>query len=132
MVLRCMAAIIAGMIVALVFVVAVELFSAVVHPVPPDFGGTMEEMCQHVSRYPHWVLAVVVLAWGATAFVSTWTAARLGNRGAALFTGLLLLAAVVINISQLPYPNWFKIVILLVIPTAILLGSRLPIRRQVI
>jgi MFS family permease len=130
--LRTLAAIIAGMIVALVFVVAVELFSAVVHPVPPDFGGTMEEMCQHVSRYPHWVLALVVLAWGAGAFVSTWTAERIGNRGSALFTGLLLLAAVVFNISQLPYPNWFKIVILLVIPTAIVLGSRSPIRRKAI
>jgi hypothetical protein len=132
MVLRCTAAIIAGMIVALVFVVAVELLSAVVHPVPPDFGGTMEEMCQHVSRYPHWVLALVVPAWGATAFVSTWTAGRIGNRGSALLTGLLLLAAVVFNISQLPYPNWFKIVILLVIPTAIVLGSRLSIRRKAI
>jgi hypothetical protein len=130
--LRTLAAIIAGMIVALVFVVAVELFSAVVHPVPPDFGGTMEEMCQHLSRYPHWVLALVVLAWGATAFVSTWTAARIGNRGSAVLTGLLLLAAVVFNISQLPYPNWFKIVILLVIPTAIVLGSRSPIRRKAI
>jgi len=130
--LRTLAAIIAGMIVALVFVVAVELFSAVVHPVPPDFGGTMEEMCQHVSRYPHWVLALVVLAWGAGAFVSTWTAERIGNRGSALFTGLLLLAAVVFNISKLPYPNWFKIVILLVIPTAIVLGSRFPIRRKAI
>jgi hypothetical protein len=50
MVLRCMAAIIAGMIVALVFVVAVELFSAVVHPVPPDFQGTMEEMCLQLER----------------------------------------------------------------------------------
>src|SRR5260370_41842422 len=130
--LRTLAAVIAGMIVALAFVVAVEMFSAVVHPVPPDFGGTMEEMCQHVARYPHWVLALVVLAWGAGAFVSTWTAGRIGNRGSALLTGLLLLAAVVFNISQLPYPNWFKIVILLVIPTAIVLGSRLPIRRKAI
>jgi predicted MFS family arabinose efflux permease len=92
----------------------------------------MEEMCQHVSRYPHWVLALVVLAWGATAFVSTWTAGRIGNRGSALLTGLLLLAAVVFNISQLPYPNWFKIVNLLVVPTAIVLGSRLSIRRKAI
>src|SRR5436853_7165800 len=97
---RTLAGIIAGMLVAFILVVAVELFSAVVHPVPPDFGGTMEEMCQHVSRYPHWVLALVVLAWGATAFVGTWTAARIGNRGSALLTGLLLLAAVVFTLSH--------------------------------
>ena len=87
----------AGMTVAFVFVVAVELFSAVVHPVPPDFGGPTEEMCRHVSHYPHWVLALVVAAWGATAFVSTRTAERIGNRGCGLTTGLLLLAAAAFN-----------------------------------
>src|SRR5207249_635758 len=111
-VLRGIAAVIAGLIVALVFVVAVELFGSVVHPLPADFGGTTEEMCEHVSRYPHWVLAVVVLAWGATAFVGTWTAGRIGNRRSALVTGLLLLAAVVFNVSMLPYPIWFKVAIL--------------------
>ncbi len=34
------------------FVVAVELFSAVVHPTPPDFDGNIPE---HVRRYPQWV-----------------------------------------------------------------------------
>ena len=70
-VLRCMAAIIAGMIVAFVVVVAVELFSAAVHPVPPDFAGTREEMCLHVERIPTWVLALVVPAWAGAAFAGT-------------------------------------------------------------
>ena len=70
------AAIIAGIIVALIFVVAVEWFSAVVHPVPPDFRGTMEEMCLHVARFPHWVLALVVPAWAGTAFASTTNTAQ--------------------------------------------------------
>jgi hypothetical protein len=126
---RTLVAIIAGMLVAFVLIVAVELFSAVVHPVPPDFGGTMEEMCQHVARYPTWILALVVPAWGAAAFVSTWTAKKIGNRGSAICVGLLLLAGVVLNISMLPYPIWFKLVILLVIPTALVLGSILSIRQ---
>ena len=50
---RVVAAIAAGMTVAFILVVAVELFSAVVHPVPPDFNGSMEEMRLHVARYPH-------------------------------------------------------------------------------
>src|SRR5438309_11764830 len=120
-ILRTLIAIIAGMLVAFVFIVAVELFSSVVHPTPPDFGGTMEEMCAHVARYPTWILALVVPAWGAAAFLSTWTANKIGNRGSAIFVGLLLLAAVVFNISKLPYPIWFKLVILLVIPTALAL-----------
>jgi hypothetical protein len=115
-VLRCLAAIIAGMIVALVVVVAVELFSAAVHPVPPDFGGTMEEMCLQVERIPTWVLALVVPAWAGAALAGTWIAGRIGNRMCALCVGLLLIAAVVFNVSKLPYPIWFKIVNLLVVP----------------
>jgi hypothetical protein len=129
-VFRTLAAIVAGMLSAFVFVVLVELFSSIVHPVPPDFKGTMEEMCEHVARYPQWVLAVAVAAWGAAAFVSTWTAYKIGNRGSAMVVGLLLLAALVFNISKLPYPIWFKIAVLVVIPTAIILGGRLSIRRK--
>ena len=125
-----MAAIIAGMIVALVVVVGVELFSAAVHPVPPDFTGTMEEMCLHVERYPTWVLALVVPAWAGVAFAGTWIAGRIGNRMCALGVGLLLIAAVVFNVAKLPYPTWFKIANLLVVPTAIFLGSRFSIRRK--
>jgi hypothetical protein len=97
------------MLVAFILVVAVELFGALVHPVPPDFSGTMEEMCQHVERYPNWVLALVVPAWAGTALAGTWIAGRLGSRGCAVVVGLLLLTALVLNISMLPYPIWFKV-----------------------
>jgi hypothetical protein len=117
------------MFVAFVLVVAVELISAVVHPLPEDFGGTTEEMCQHVERYPHWVLALVVAAWAVTAFVGTWTAKRLGNLWSFAIVGLLLLAALVSNISMLPYPMWFKIVNLFVIPAAIVAGGRFATKR---
>ena len=130
-VFRAAGAIVAGMLVAFILVVAVELFSAVAHPVPPDFGGTMDEMCKHVERYPHWVLAVVVPAWAATAFASTWIAGRLGNRGCALFIGLLLLAALIFNISKLPYPIWFKIASLIAVPCAIISGLYLSSHRNV-
>jgi len=127
---RTFVAIIAGLLAAFVLVVAVELFGSVVHPVPPDFGGTMEEMCQHVARFPNWVLAVVVPAWSVTAFVGTWIANRIGNRGSAIFVGLLLLAAVVFNVATLPYPIWFKVVNLLVIPAALVWGSLLSSRQK--
>ncbi len=129
-VFRAAGAIVAGILVAFILVVAVELFSAVVHPLPPDFSGTTDEMCQHVERYPHWVLAVVVPAWAGTAFVGTWIAGRLGNRGSALFVGLFLLTGVIFNISMLPYPIWFKIASLTVIPIAIVAGFYLSSRRN--
>lgn len=129
--LRALMAVFAGLLALFILVVAVELFSAVVHPLPEDFRGTTEEMCQHVEQYPHWVLAVVVPAWAAAAFASSWTARRIGNVYSAAMVGLLLLAALVCNISMLPYPAWFKIANLLLIPTAIFAGSRLSMRHRI-
>jgi hypothetical protein len=120
---RAIAAVLAGLIVLFLVVVGVELFSTVVHPLPEDFKGTKEELCQHVARYPHWVLAVVVPAWAVAAFASTWTARRFGNIYSAVVVGLLLLTGLVCNVAMLPYPTWFKIVSLLVIPAAAFAGG---------
>ena len=128
--LRAVAAIFAGLIVLFTLLIAVEFFSAVVYPVPKDFGGTQEEMCRHVERYPHWVLAVVVPMWTFAAFASTWTARKIGNLTTATIVGLLVLAALVCNIAMLPYPMWFKIANLLVIPAAIFAAGRPGTRNQ--
>jgi hypothetical protein len=83
-----------------------------------------------VERYPHWVLALVVVAWGCTTFASTWVTSRIGGRGCGAFVGLILLAAVVSNVAMLPYTMWFKVVILIAIPAAIYLGLRSSVRRK--
>lgn len=127
---RSVAGIVVGLLVVFVLVVALELIGAVVHPVPADFGGTNEEMCRHVERIPAWFLAVAVPAWAFTALAGTWTARRIGNVWCAAIVGLLLFAALVFNISMLPYPNWFKIASLLAIPAAIDVGGRLLWRRK--
>ncbi|MES2792867.1 MAG: hypothetical protein V4719_24860 [Planctomycetota bacterium] len=129
-VLRSAVAVPAGLLVLIILVVAIELFSAVVHPFPDGFKETTEEICRHVERYPQWVLAVVVPAWAAAAFASTWTAGRIGNVYSASIVGLLLLAALACNVSMLPYPTWFKIANLLVIPLAVFAGIRSSMSRK--
>jgi hypothetical protein len=121
-VLRPMGAIAASLAVLFVLLIAVEFFSAVVHPFPADFGGTHDEICAHVARYPAWVLAAVVPMWAAAAFAFTWTARRLGGIGTACALGVLLLAALVFNVSMLPYAAWFKAASLLAIPAAAFAG----------
>ena len=128
--IRAVCSILAGVALALVLVSAVELISAVVHPLPPGFTGTAEEICKHVERYPHRVLAVVVAAWGGTTFASTWVTRRFGGRACGAFVGLILLAGLVFNIAMLPYPTWFKVATLIAIPAAIYLGLRSPSRRK--
>ena len=125
-----LAAVLAGFVASFILVIAVEFFSSIVHPLPKNFGGTPEEMCLHVARYPQWVLAVVVPAWAAVAFVGTWTARKIGNWHSALTLGLMLMAALILNLSMLPYPIWFKVANLIVIPAAILVGSRPPFPRR--
>ncbi len=129
-VLRIVGAIVAAIGAAFVLLIAVEFFSSIVHPFPPDFQGTTDEISEHVARYPHWVLAVVVPMWGVTALISTWLAGRLGNHGSAVFLALLLLAAVICNVSTLPYPLWFKIVQPTVILIAVVYGYVLLPRRK--
>lgn len=129
-VLRAIVGILVGVLVAFILVVAVELFSSVVHPLPEGFGGTMEEMCRHVENYPDWVLSVAILMWGATAFLGTWTARKIGSVFAGAFVGLVLLVALLFNISMLPYPTWFEIVIVITILVATVLGSGVLRRRS--
>ena len=127
---RTLAAIVVGLLVAFALVIAVEAFSAVVHPLPEDFGGTPEELCRHVERYPPWILAVAVPAWALTALLGAWTARRIGNQVSFAVVGLLLLAALVLNLAQLPYPLWFKIANLLAVPAALVAAGRWPTRTR--
>ncbi|MBX3436945.1 MAG: hypothetical protein KF861_05610 [Planctomycetaceae bacterium] len=124
--LRTVAGILAGLILVLVLVMAVELFSAVVHPFPSDFRGTTEEVCRHVERYPSWVLGAIVPMWAAAAFVSVWTAHRIGDRPSAALVVLFVLAGLACNLVMLPYPVWFKLANLFAVPAAALLGIRRP------
>lgn len=125
-----LAAVVAGVVVLLVLVIGVEMFSAVVHPFPAEFGGTPEEVCRHVERYPAWVLAVVVPMWGLAAFAATWTAGRIGNLWSAAVVGLLIVGSLALNISMLPYPLWFEIAILLAVPAAAIFATRVAQRRK--
>lgn len=121
-IVRGVGAIAAGLAAAFVLIVGVEFYSAIVHPLPPGFGETMEEMCRHVANYPAWVLATVVPLWALTALAGTWIAGRIGNRACAVIVGLVLIAALAFNLSMLPYPLWFKIAELVTVPVAALLG----------
>jgi len=124
-VLRIVLAVVAGMALAFVLVVAVELFSAVVHPFPPGLDPNAPgSIPEHVRRYPGWILAVCGLMWGATAAAATWVASRIGGRLAGALVTLLLAAALAFNLSMLPYVTWFKIAMPATFFVACLIGIR--------
>jgi hypothetical protein len=118
---RILLGIVAGMGIALALVVAVEWLSSIVHPFPADFNG---DIPAHVRRYPDWVLAAVVLLWGATAAAATWVASRIGGRAAGVVVSLLLAWALAFNLGMLPYAMWFKVAMCCAFPVACLLGVK--------
>ena len=120
---RTLRAVVAGMALAFALVVAVEAFSAVVHPFPPGFDPNAPgAIPAHVRRYPDWVLAVAGLMWGVTAAAATWVTSRIGGRLAGAVVTLLLAAALAVNLSMLPYVMWFKIAMPAAFVVACLLG----------
>ena len=122
-VLRSVAAIAVSLVVAMALIIAVEVVTLLFHPFPPDVDTNDHDViCAHVAKFPHWVLAIGVVGWGVTTFVSSWVATRLGSgrhpaHGIAI--GSLLFLAVVANMWMLPYPVWFEIANLVIIPLAI-------------
>lgn len=128
--LRMTLGVLTGLAVALLLVIAVEIFSAVVHPFPAGFGGTKDETCAHVENYPAWVLVAIVPMWALAAFCSSWVARKLGGLVASLLVGTVLMAAVGFNQWMLPYPIWFEVANLVALPLAIL-GAIRSIRAKV-
>ncbi len=122
-------AIAVSLIAALALLVAIEGVSEVYHPSPPGMDPNDMEACKaHVARYPQWLLAAFVPAWGLTTFASVWLATRLGAfrhfaHGVAI--GSLLLLGAIVNMMMLPYPLWFELANLVLIPLGIFFGIRL-------
>src|SRR4051812_45249912 len=117
-------AVVAGVALLLALVVAVELFSAVVHKFPADFKGNIG---QHVKGYPHWILSVFVLAWSATSTAATWIAPRIGDRLAGAAVAMLLGWALVFQLDTM----WLKVVMFSAFPVACLIGIKCGARRTV-
>lgn len=98
----------AGLAAAFFLVILVELYGEKIHPLPPGAGDSMEAVCAHVAAFPDWILATVVPMWGLTAFAGTWVAGIIGRAVPCLVVGALVLAALALNLSMLPYALWFK------------------------
>lgn len=132
-ILRPALAAIAGIVVAVVLVMAVEVYSENVYPFPKELDrAKMDDICQHVAKYPDKVLQVVVLMYSGIAFTSTWLAGRLGNLWSAWIVGLLQLAMLTANILMLPYVPWFETACPVAVGVAILLAYRLSRRRKAV
>ncbi len=126
--LRGAGAVVATLIAAVAMLVAVEVFSEIVHPFPPGANVNDFKVCQaHVANYPGWVLAICCALWNAIAWICGWLATRLGpgrHWAPAVICGVLLLAAAVFNMAMLPYPWQFETLTAIGLPLGTISGLR--------
>lgn len=121
-------ALLLSVVVAIFLLAGIEWIGTILHPFPADFAGTREEVAQHVANYPTGGLFVGGLGWAITMFIATWLATRLSsNRHSAygIGLGLLLLGGAIFNMAMLPYPFWYWLLNLILLPLGIYFGVRL-------
>jgi len=109
-------------------VFAVETISTKLYPLPPDTDfSDPDAMGAVMTRLPRAALLVVLLGWGLATVAGAWIAARVGGRrqGPAWTVGVVLLAAAVFNMLEIPHPLWFWVVGVALFLPAAWLGGRL-------
>jgi hypothetical protein len=109
-VLRTILAILAGLLVALATIIALEYLGMSLFPMP--VGVTLQDetdLARLVAEAPTGKLLWVVLGWALAALLAGWTAARLSRahrRIAALCVGGLIVAGVAATVATIPHPGW--------------------------
>jgi hypothetical protein len=124
-ILRSVGAVIAGLIVALILIVAVKG----IYPFPLSVDPHDYEFLEwHVANISRWLLGVIVVWWGMIALVSSCLATQLGtgrHSAHGIVVVFLLFLPMIANMIMLPYPLWFEVANLVTIPVATIFGTML-------
>jgi hypothetical protein len=126
--MRSIFAVIAGLLVSMVVLLAVEYAGSVLFPVPPDAMLTGA-----VDLIPLEAQITVVVGWALGAFVGPWLAGRLAGRAPlvhGLTVAVLLLAAGIVNLLSLPHPIWMWVAGIAAFTGLGILGARLAAKGQ--
>lgn len=128
-IIKSVLAVVFSVIVSVVLFMLVEGVSALIHPFPEDFGGTFEEVAYQVETYPTWALVFLGgVGWGGLVVICTWLATRYGhnrNPWHGYGVGVFLVGMAAFNMSMLPYPTWFIVFMLVLLPAATYFGTSL-------
>ncbi|MBT8112019.1 MAG: hypothetical protein KJO27_14975 [Gammaproteobacteria bacterium] len=127
--LKNIAAGIAGVVIAGVFVWLVEMVGHSVYPPPPnlDFADA-DAMRAYIDRLPLGALLFVAAAWFIGTLGGTFSACKIGTAKPIVFAGVvggLMLLGTAANLIMIPHPLWFSILGIVGIIVAAWLGMTL-------
>jgi predicted MFS family arabinose efflux permease len=126
---RSVLAVLAGIVVAMILMVAVEMLSSHLFPLPPGVDlHSHESIRQHIDQLPIGAFLLVLIAWSVGSFAGSWVAARLAGRARlihGLVIGAFFLAASIMNMLMIPHPLWMEIASIVALAGFSYLGARL-------
>jgi hypothetical protein len=125
--LRNIGAVIAGIIVAVLFVEGAEAIVHAMNPFPPGMDQhDMMAIKKFVSTLPLSAFLLVLAGWLLATVVGTFTAAKISGRAlSGYILGALLLCAGIANSIIIPQPMWFSIVSFVIYIGGAMLGVAL-------
>ncbi len=126
--IRKIAAVVVGTILAVVLIIVVERLSHMVYPPPADIDiNNKEALKGYLGSVPVGALLFVGAAWMIGVFGGGMLATFIARESAGVnctIIGGLVLAGTVLNLISIPHPAWFAIIsIIAIIATTIVTGK---------
>jgi hypothetical protein len=129
--LRVLGGIIAGVLLAVAIIIVVELVSHAIYP--PPRGTNIDDpaaVARAAAQAPMGAKLLVILGWTLGTFCGCWLAGTIGKRAAPAVTpGVLVCAAAIANMFQIPHPVWFWVASLALVAIAAIAGAAVGARR---
>lgn len=125
---RAVAGILVGIVIAVATVFAVEQIVHLFAPAPPDFNmRDPEQVRARVAGLPATAFLLVLVGWLVGTALGSWAAMRI-SRSVTLWpggaVGGAIAAATLYNVVTIPHPIWFAAAALILIPIASWVGAR--------
>ena len=125
--------VIAGVIAGTIVIYLVETICSKVFPPPPgvDIMKDMEALKEYINNAPLSAMLIVLLGYVLGSLVAGVVSSRIsGGMRQPLIAGVVLMAAGIMNLFQLPHPLWFAIASLLTYIPFAYIGGMLGMKRQ--
>ncbi|MGQ0714545.1 MAG: hypothetical protein ACT4PJ_12560 [Gemmatimonadaceae bacterium] len=126
---RAIFSVVAGLIVAVTVIYAMNLVSHTIHPPPPGFDPrNPDAMRVLIAQLPFTAFLVIVVGWMLGAGLGAFMAVRVVHRAVrwpGYLVGTLILVASLYNMFTIPHPVWFFVAAAVGVPISTWTGTQM-------